>query len=939
MSQSEEPLTTAGLMREITVLKEKFKGEDEETYSPYADLEKATVLQECRIFHDSKAVRESPRKCCTTITKLLYIVAQGESLTSAELIDVFFGVTKLFQSKDASLRRMVYLFIKEVAESCDRGDVIIVTQSLTKDMNSDTDLYRSNAIRVLARIVDAGMLGAIERYIKQAIVDRHPLVSSSALISASHFFESSPESANIVRRWLNEAQTALQSPHEMVQYHALSLLYQIKKHDRLGVSKLVTQLSKNGSLKSPLATISLIRYTSKLMHDEARENSGVSDGSSELARAGYSFLEGSLRHRNEMVIYEAARAICNLPGVEPQDLAPGVTVLQLFLSSPRPTVRYAAMKTLSEVAMIAPMAVVKCNEDIEVLISDTNRSIATLAITTLLKTGSESSVDRLMKQISSFMNDIQDEFKIIIVKAVKDLVMKYPGKQRILIGFLSNILREEGGFEFKKSIVNAIMFLMDAIPETKENGLIQLCEFIEDSDFTALSTIILHMIGNLGPDTPNPARYIRFIYNRVILENSQVRAAAVTALAKFGAKVPSLRESILTLLQRSLADEDDEVRDRSNIAVDVLKRAIAENDYSALDENGDPAPDVPTSSDSAAFLLLEPLPMSFSQLERSLKQYSSAPGALESAEPLSFNTLPVVEEVVEVAPVQDSNGSSNIMGASSPLASSAAAPPAADPAADIYAIPELAHLGRVFRSSPPVEQTESETEYVVKCIKHIFNEHVVLQFKVQNTVDSQRLDNVTMALEGESEILTVSGEIACESIPYGEAGSCFTVLDRDVSVGIAPSAFTCELHFTAVGVDPMSGEEEGDSYEEEYAVEDLEIATSDFIAKVNLGNFRNSWEQMGNECEVLEKFALSFKSTEEAVENVINYFGMSACDGTATVKNPSKPHMLHLSGVFVGSKPVMVRAQVGKTADGVVLKVAVRSEDADVSRQVADCIR
>ena len=83
---------------------------------------------------------------------------------------------------------------------------------------------------------------------------------------------------------------------------------------------------------------------------------------SELARAGYSFLEGSLRHRNEMVIYEAARAICNLPGVEPQDLAPGVTVLQLFLTSPRSTVKYAAMKTLSEVAMIAPMAVVKCNE-------------------------------------------------------------------------------------------------------------------------------------------------------------------------------------------------------------------------------------------------------------------------------------------------------------------------------------------------------------------------------------------------------------------------------------------------------------------------------------------------------------------------------------------------------------------------------------------------
>jgi coatomer protein complex subunit gamma len=43
----------------------------------------------------------------------------------------------------------------------------------------------------------------------------------------------------------------------------------------------------------------------------------------------------------------------------------------------------------------------------ENLISDQNRSIATLAITTLLKTGNESSIERLMKQISVFVSDIQ----------------------------------------------------------------------------------------------------------------------------------------------------------------------------------------------------------------------------------------------------------------------------------------------------------------------------------------------------------------------------------------------------------------------------------------------------------------------------------------------------------------------------------------------------
>jgi hypothetical protein len=40
-----------------------------------------------------------------------------------------------------------------------------------------------------------------------------------------------------------------------------------------------------------------------------------------------------------------------------------------------------------QVAMTHPMAVTNCNIDMESLITDQNRSIATLAITTLLKTG------------------------------------------------------------------------------------------------------------------------------------------------------------------------------------------------------------------------------------------------------------------------------------------------------------------------------------------------------------------------------------------------------------------------------------------------------------------------------------------------------------------------------------------------------------------------
>ena len=47
------------------------------------------------------------------------------------------------------------------------------------------------------------------------------------------------------------------------------------------------------------------------------------------------------------------------------------------------------------------------------------------------------------------------------------------------------------------------------------------------------------------------------------------------------------------------------------------------------------------------------------------------------------------------------------------------------------------------------------------------------------------------------------------------------------------------------------------------------------------------------------------------------------------------------SGVFVGGMNVLARAQVAASGDasGVLLKIAVRSDDPTVSRMVADCIR
>lgn len=71
---------------------------------------------------------------------------------------------------------------------------------------------------------------------------------------------------------------------------------------------------------------------------------------------------------------------------------------------------------------------------------------------------------------------------------------------------------------------------------------------------------VLHLLGDLAPETSDPARFVRFIYNRIVLENATVRAAATAALAAICARCEPLRDRIVTILRRSLADNDDEVR-------------------------------------------------------------------------------------------------------------------------------------------------------------------------------------------------------------------------------------------------------------------------------------------------------------------------------------------------------------------------------------------
>lgn len=192
-------------------------------------------------------------------------------------------------------------------------------------------------------------------------------------------------------------------------------------------------------------------------------------------------------------------------------------------------------------------------------------------------------------------------------------------------------------------------------------------------------------------------------------------------------------------------------------------------------------------------------------------------------------------------------------------AAQSAAQAAQQYAADLQKIPEIAAYGGVLKSTAPAELTESETEYVVSCIKHIFSGHIVLQFSIKNTLPDTVLADVSVVStpsddeDGNTlleEEFIIPAEKLVTDIP-GTVYVAFKKTDPDANKYIAAS-FTNILKFTSKEIDPTTNEPEEGGYEDEYQVEDLELSGSDYVLPAYAGSFDNVWSQAADGDDVDE---------------------------------------------------------------------------------------
>jgi coatomer protein complex subunit gamma len=150
--------------------------------------------------------------------------------------------------------------------------------------------------------------------------------------------------------------------------------------------------------------------------------------------------------------------------------------------------------------------------------------------------------------------------------------------------------------------------------------------------------------------------------------------------------------------------------------------------------------------------------------------------------------------------------------------------------AQLSAIPELASYGPVLKSSAkPIALTESETEYVVTLVKHVFKDHILFQFNVSNTIPDTVLEQVSvLMLPSEGCGLTEDFIIPVPALTSANgSGQVYVSFTREDPASYAAGSFGCTLRFVSKEVDPTSGEPEEEGYQDEYQVEDCDLGAGD----------------------------------------------------------------------------------------------------------------
>lgn len=483
------------------------------------------------------------RKAVKAVNTLLAFITNNR-LTDEQYKNIYFYILRGLNTEDVYLKSTLYSAMTQLKTHT--SDSFIAINSLTKDLNSDTQhIIKAKALMALFSLIPQSMVNDFEKYVTQAFVSRfEPRRDSGVIISLLNVKDSKEN----VKRWTMNIN--LLQGVGIKDYHALALLSHTK--DRNSLEKLCSDHKKFKGA-SGVAVVNILAHFARgdtLTYSEA-------------------FFK-LLKSNDECVNLEAARVISHMedPAIFMDTV---ISLLKNTFKSSKKAIKFATMRIASALACKSEKVKI-LNKEIEELVGHSNRTISMMAITTLLKTGTEDTIERLVALIPGIINDMSDSFKIIVLSALESLSMQYKSKETVFFEFIKNALNEKGTLTFKRHIVKVMERISDLNPSLNEKIISILSSYIEDSQNYLLTMDILALFSKLLVNVENYKKYLTHILNRLIIDNNHVKCSALQALFNITLTKKELRLQTTSILTKHADDEDEMISSESKLLLNSLKQ-------------------------------------------------------------------------------------------------------------------------------------------------------------------------------------------------------------------------------------------------------------------------------------------------------------------------------------------------------------------------------
>ena len=877
-------------------------------------MRKEIELQNSSVFNDKNI---KTQECINILVNLIYLLNQGETFTEQEKENLFFSVSKLLHSANYSLRRLIFLFVKHLNWW---QNSFILTGSLITEINKSEELLKPNCFRLLGQIIDMSSVSVVERLLKVAISNQNADIASSAMICTLFMVF---KGFNVAKSWISEISDKLTSSigqENLLTFHTLLLLKQIKENDKLFLIKIYTKLAENSNIKSQFAKCQLIRFVSEIMRKEELETNTINCFNAFLERCIYSF--------EESIKIEGCRAILASTKTKASLQSIAMAALCDLITTSKKVVKFAVLRTIDKfIGKYASTLAMEIFVELEKTIEDSNMnsSIKAIALSIFLKISQGLSNDRLEKMFKSFIEQyptFKEDFKKEVIVISKGISRENTAKNSLYYNFFCSLFKLDSNAATKLEILDALIWFIYNDKNLKIQTIFFLAEFISDCQYEVVKIRILNLLGKECQTALSPGKLIRYIVNQINLEAPMVRASAISALGEIAYKEPNQRATILKYISRSFNDSDNEVRERAYF----IHKAIVDLDGSSKTK----VSDVIFPESNKAYTLNN---LDIDVIQKVLK---SEKENLLKSDNISLELSNILQNTEKISQIIKKTEKEPSAKETKGVHKEAKKEEEEGGDSDYKKTMFSKIYGQPKNITDFKPLTNNTAEYPTAYRKIVHDKIVVIDFTVKNSIELQQLNKVSIDIEelkSEGFDFEKTEIIEIEKLSTNETGHLYLKLLKNNDDVISTCSFNIVLKFDLQELD-VKGNPHGIAVKETYKIDKVvEISFADYYKKnpkVSLNNLPEIWKmaEKSNYTRQDEKIAMQASNVKEAAKNFTNIIGLNPLNDIENIDKTAKKFELNYAYMSILDSLLFIKFQVIFNDKGKCLaQVIVLSQD------------